>query len=164
MNELNLERIQLFSPYFVIKEGNEYLFKTDYGIYYAVQFSQELSANKMKAYWFGLSNRSQKPSPNDPKVRGTIICIIEEFFRLNPDVLLYMCDNANDQQAMRSRLFLRWFHSYELNQLYYIQTAMVVEEDIPTYVAMIIQRSNPNLEEFVSLFKKEVEMFQEHKP
>ncbi len=27
----------------------------------------------------------------------------------NPDILLYMCDSANNQQAQRSRLFLHWF-------------------------------------------------------
>lgn len=157
-------RIQLFSPYPVFQDGDEYLFKTDYGIIFAVQFSLETSANRLKAYWFGLSNRSHLPSPNDPKVRGTIICIIEEFFRLNPNVLLYMCDSTNNQQAMRSRLFLRWFNAYDLKKSFYIQSAMVVDEDIPTYVAMIIQRSNPDFDEIVGLFKKEIEMFQEHKP
>ena len=42
----------------------------------------------------------------------SVVRIIIEFFRANPDILLYMCDNANNQQAQRNRLFLRWFMGF----------------------------------------------------
>ncbi|WP_219817613.1 DUF6169 family protein [Xylanibacter ruminicola] len=42
---------------------------------------------------------SQEKSPGDIKIQKTIICIIEEFFRKNPDILLYMCSTEDNHQA-----------------------------------------------------------------
>lgn len=110
MNLLNAERLFLECPYAVRQEGNEYTFRTDNDILYGVEFKEDSSFDPIPAYWFDLTNRSHKTSPNDIKVRETVIRIIIEFFRTNPDILLYMCDNTNDQQAQRDRLFLRWFN------------------------------------------------------
>jgi hypothetical protein len=103
MKPLDTQRLLLNSPYTVESVGDEYRFKTDYNILYAVSFKEEEFFSPIPAYWFDLSNRSHRASPNDPKVRETIIRIIVEFFRCNPDILLYMCDNANDQQAQRNK-------------------------------------------------------------
>ena len=81
-------------------------------------------------------NRSHKASPNDPKVRETIIRIIVEFFRVNPDIMLYMCDTANDQQAQRNRLFLRWFSGTEQSKLFYIKTALIMDEGLENFIAI----------------------------
>lgn len=164
INELNTARLQLSAPYAVVKEDDEYVFRTDNDILYAVSFQEYEGIQGLKAYWFDLSNRSHRASPNDAKVRQTVICIIEEFFCQNPDILLYMCDNANDQQAMRSRLFLRWFNGYEQQQKYDIRTALLEEDDIETYVALIIQRSHPQYREIIELFDTEIEAFKESKP
>ena len=99
MNPLDIERLFLSCPYPVKRNGDEYTFKTDSGIVYSVDFKEELTFDPIPAYWFDLMNRSQKASPSDPKVRETVIRIIVEFFRANPDIMLYMCDSANDQQA-----------------------------------------------------------------
>ena len=110
MNKLNLSQINILAPYPVWYEGAELLFKTDHNILYSAAFELDDMLN-IKAYWFRITNRSGKKSPNDKKVQQTIIHIIEEFFRTNPDILLYICDNANEQQAQRDRLFLRWFNA-----------------------------------------------------
>jgi hypothetical protein len=75
-----------------------------------------------------------------------------------------MCDNANDQQAQRSRLFLRWFNGAEQQKKYDIRTALLTEEGIDSYIAMIIQRSHPQYEEILHIFDTEISMFQELKP
>ena len=106
MNRLNLERINEYAPYKVELIEGQYLFETDNGILYGVSDPEDMPGG-LNSYWFNLANRSHKASPNDWKIRSTIIFIIEEFFHQNPDILLYMCDNANNQQAMRNRLFLR---------------------------------------------------------
>ena len=107
MKALDIVRLQLSSPYTIVQEGDEYLFRTDRDILYAVSFQIYDAIPGLTAYWFDLSNRSHRSSPNDAKVRETVIAIIEEFFYQNPDILLYMCDTADEQQAMRARLFLR---------------------------------------------------------
>ncbi|MBQ8655793.1 MAG: hypothetical protein IJ527_01830 [Prevotella sp.] len=164
MKELSTARLQLSSPYVVVKEDDEYLFRTDSDILYAVSFQVYEGISGLDAYWFDLSNRSHRASPSDPKVRETVICIIEEFFYQNPDILLYMCDNANEQQAMRSRLFLRWFNGYEQQKKYDIRTVLLTEDNIDTYIALIIQRSHPQYDEIIALFDKEISMFKDHKP
>ena len=164
MKPLDTSRLQLSAPYVVVANNDEYLFRTDKDILYAVSFQAYEGIPGLNAYWFDLSNRSHRASPNDPKVRKTIICIIEEFFCQNPDILLYMCDNANEQQAMRSRLFLRWFNGYEQQKKYDIRTAFLMEEGIESYIALIIQRSHPQYEEIINLFDSEIAEFKASKP
>jgi hypothetical protein len=75
-----------------------------------------------------LTNPNHAKSPGDAKIAQTVVCIIEEFFRLNPEVLLYMCSTDNGQQAMRNRLFLRWFSGYEQQKKYAIRSSEVKGE------------------------------------
>lgn len=164
MKPLDTQRLLLNSPYTVESVGDEYRFKTDYNILYAVSFKEEEFFSPIPAYWFDLSNRSHRASPNDPKVRETIIRIIVEFFRCNPDILLYMCDNANDQQAQRNRLFLRWFTGAEQSRMFYFKTAMVIDEKMENFVAIIVPRQHPYLDAIIERFNEEIALFKTNKP
>lgn len=159
MNPLDLDRLFYTSPYPVKRDGEEYIFRTDHDILYAVDFKEEDSFAPIPAYWFDLTNRSHKSSPNDSKVRETVIRIIVEFFRANPDILLYMCDNANNQQAQRNRLFLRWFRGAEQSKQFFIKTAVVVDEDIENFIAIVVPRRHPYLDDIIARFDSEIEMF-----
>ncbi len=159
MKQLDLSRLFYTSPYPVRLDGDEYTFRTDHDIVYAVDFKEEQSFAPIPAYWFDLINRSHRPSPNDPKVRETVIRIIVEFFRVNPDIMLYMCDNANDQQAQRNRLFLRWFKGAEQSKQFYIKTALVEDEGIENFIAIIMPRQHPYLDDIIARFDAEIEMF-----
>ncbi len=97
------------------------------------------------------------------KVQQTIIHIIEEFFRKNPDILLYMCDTANEQQAQRDRLFLRWFNAYEQKKKYVIKSAVVIDEGEPNYIYLIVPTAHPMLHNILSTFDSEITMFQTNK-
>lgn len=124
MNTLDTNRINVNSPYKVWAEGFVLHFETETGIRYAVDFDFEDNPF-YKAYWLNLANESHKPSPNDRRIPKTLICIVEEFFRMNPDILLYMCSTDNNQQAQRARLFLRWFNGYEQQRKYVIKAVDV---------------------------------------
>ena len=169
MNALNLEIVNAHSEYQVfLSQTGKYLFKTDYDILYAVDF--ELDSNPYyTAYWFNLTNPKNHKSPGDIKIAQTVICIIEEFFRLNPDLLLYMCSTDKGKQAQRARLFLRWFNGYEQQKKYLIKATDVKGvgpdgKEIKEYVALIVQRSHPQLEEIVLRFEDEIQMFNDNKP
>lgn len=129
-----------------------------------MSFKQESFFDPIPAYWFDLANRSGKASPSDPKVRETVIRIIVEFFRANPDIMLYMCDSANDQQAQRNRLFLRWFMGAEQSKLFYIKTEMVIDEGMENFIAIIVPRRHPYLEDIIERFDSEIAMFRANKP
>ena len=84
-------------------------------------------------------------SPNDMKVRDTIFLIIEEFFASNPNILLYQCETGDNRQAMRDRLFLRWFKNYEHNDRFYIKVSTIVAEKVKNYAAMIVAKKDGSL-------------------
>lgn len=163
MNQLNLSRVNAHSPYKLEVEGDSYLFYTDYDILYSVTFDKEEGIN-YPAYWFNLTNLSGMNSPRDRKIQYTVICIIEEFFRSNEDVLLYMCDTADNQQSMRARLFMRWFESYESKERYITRSAVVVTENQPDYIVLIVERSHPHAELITELFDAEIAAFRQYKP
>ena len=169
MNVLNLEMINSHSDYMVfLSQKGKYLFKTDYGILYAVDF--ELDSNPYyTAYWFNLTNPEHTKSPGDIKIAQTVICIIEEFFRLNPEVLLYMCSTDKGQQAQRSRLFMRWFNGYEQQKRYIIRSTEIRGEGFDgkpmnEYIALIIQRTHPQLNDILQKFEDEIALFNDNKP
>ena len=158
MNPLCISNINLRSPYAVWEENGEYVFISENNILYAIGFEYDDSI-RYGAFWLNIINRSQKKSPNDKKLQYTIICVIEEFFRVNPNILLYVCDSANDQQAMRSRLFLRWFNNYSGNESFIIKTAVINEGGEDNYVAMIVQRDNSQIDEILKYYEDEIAMF-----
>lgn len=164
MNTLDAQRLFIDCPYPVKQDGDEYTFKTDYDIVYSVDFKEEFAFSPIPAYWFDLTNLSHKASPNDPKVRETVIRIIVEFFRSNPDIMLYMCDNANDQQAQRNRLFLRWFSGAEQSKMFFIKTAVVIDEEMENFIAIIVPRQHPYLDDIITRFDAEINMFKTNKP
>ena len=164
MNPLDANQINVNSPYKVWTDGEVVRFDTDNDIRYAVDFDYD-SNSYFTAYWLNLTNESGKPSPGDAKIPRTIICIIEEFFNKNPEIMLYMCSTDNGQQAQRARLFLRWFNGYEQRQRYYIKAVEVKgDENRKEYIALIMQRSNPQLDEIIARFDAEIAMFNEFKP
>lgn len=170
MNTLDIKVINTLSPYRVTcSQKGKIRFETDYGVEYLVEFDEDdgLFDNELlcSSFWFNLTNVNHKPSPGDKKIPLTIICIIEEFFRQNPDILLYMCSTEGGQQAQRARLFLRWFNGARQREKYVIRAMEVHgEEGREEFVAMIVQRSNPNLDRIIESYDREVAMFNEFKP
>jgi len=168
MNALDANRINVNSPYKVWTDGEVVHFTTDNDINYAVDFDYD-SNPYFTAYWLNLTNESHKSSPSDRQIPKTLICIVEEFFRQNPDILLYMCSTDNNQQAQRARLFLRWFNGYEQQQKYVLRAADVPGIDPdgkPTreYVAIIVPRTHPQMQAIIEFFDDEIAMFQANKP
>ena len=164
MNALDIDNINLSSPYTVAEIQGNLHFRTDNDIDYVVSFDED-SNPICTAYWFNLTNPEHSKSPGDLKIAQTVICIIEEFFRQNPDILLYLCSTDGGQQAQRARLFLRWFNGAEQQKHYITRTAEVRGDEAGNeYIAFIAQRSNPKIEAFLQYFESEVRFFNEQKP
>ena len=105
------------------------------------------------AYEFGILNKNGQPSPNNRKLRDTILAIIEEFFRANGGVLLYICATGDGMQKYRFHLFLRWFNTYEHRDLYEIRTVEdVMDDKTPNYGAIIVEKTHPDLELILARF------------
>ena len=162
MNTLNLIRLNLQSSYEVWTESNDtYFFETDYGVKYMIFFGDDAPIWKSGAYTFDIQNTNQKSSPNDPKVKETIISIVEEFFRNNDDILLYICETGDNKQAMRNRLFVRWFNEYSFQKNFILRTASVKDGDQENFAAIIVQRNHPDLESIIATFDETINYFKE---
>ncbi len=97
------------------------------------------------AYQFGIFNQSHKHAAFDPKIKDTILAIINEFFARNMNVLLYTCDSSDRREAARNRLFIRWFKEADAGARFTICTSEAMVEGQGMYVAIIVENRNPNL-------------------
>lgn len=159
MREFNLTRLNFHSPYKVWVEHGEYKFMTDYGVAYRIIFSPNQDIWQNGAYEFSIFNENNKISPNDPKVRGTVESIIEEFFLTNPNILLYQCETGDNRQAMRARLFTKWFNEYADRHNFCVKVSVLHDEEIDNYIALIVQMSNPDLENILLTFDNFIGFF-----
>ena len=157
MNPLDLAYINRLAPYKVWTEnGCDYLVETSYDLLFKIGFMDDYSIWQSGAYQFYINNESHRPSPNDEKLKATVFRIIEAFFTANPDILLYICETGDGRQAFRSRLFIRWFSNYSGRDAYVMQTAEVKEGKTKNFAALIVQKSNPRLEEILAEFNETI--------
>lgn len=156
MTELDMPRLNIKSPYYVIQDvDGDLLFETDYGVRYGISFDQNEEMMNYPTYEFGILNKNGQPSPNDRKLRDTILAIIEEFFRSNGGVLLYICATGDGMQRYRFRLFLRWINTYEHRHLYELRTVEdVMDDKTPNYGAIIVEKKHPDLELILDRFEE----------
>ena len=144
-------------------DNDDYKFKTDYGVSYRMVFSPNQDIWKNGAYEFSIFNENQKSSPNDSKVKLTVEAIIEEFFLTNPDILLYQCETGDNRQAIRVRLFTKWFNEYENKLRFMVKVFVLRDDEVDNYIALIVQKKNPNLTNIIETFNNFIGFFS-HKP
>ena len=104
MNPMPQDYINEHSPYVVkIVSDDEVQFTTDFDVEFRVSFMEDYSIWPENAYQFLINNNSHKPSPNDMKLKDTIMTLVEAFFVSNPHILLYICETGDDKQAARNQ-------------------------------------------------------------
>ena len=159
MNPLNLNIINRLTPYKVwTEDGRDYFVETTNGHIFIVGFMDDYSIWSTGAYQFTINNPGRQPSPNDHKLRDAILLLVEAFFDANPDILLYICETGDGKQAFRSRLFVRWFNSYNNRDAYVMQTVEVQEGNTRNFAALIVQKSNPRLQEILDDFNETIDL------
>lgn len=161
MQPLNIERINSVAPYKVWSNGKSFFFDTLYGVNLRLDFDEDKDSLSTVSYWFNIINLNDTPSPHDENVMPTIWTVVEEFFRVNPDVLIYVCDSANEQQAIRARLFKRWFNLYNGHDRFFFCQAEIPDEGVINYVSLIVPKQHPLVNDIVSEFYLQVEMFKQ---
>lgn len=70
-------------------------------------------------------------------------------------------ETGDNKQAMRNRLFIRWFNEYSFQQNYILRTAMVKDGEQENFAAIIVQRSHPDLDNILMTFDETIEYFKE---
>ena len=95
VEKMSLAAINANSPYEVkVALADDTLcFITDYDAEIFVTFERDDILHNGLVYQFGISNPKGVKSPRDPKVRETILAIVEEFFAMNNAALIIRKDN-----------------------------------------------------------------------
>ena len=159
MNALPVLYLKTHSPYDVdVMQNGDLQFTTEYGVEYRVSFMEDYSIWPENAYQFLINNKNKKSSPSDIKLKETIMAIIEAFFISNPYILLYICETGDDKQAARNRLFVRWFNDAKHQKEYYFRNVNIKAEGIDNFAAIIVQKSNPEIETIISQFDEFVNL------
>ena len=163
--KLNIEKINAKAPYKVTSiPGIHFVsFLTDSSVQYAAGFDKDDTTMPVtETYQFSIINGNHKKSPRDPKVRETIIAIIENFFMENQEVMLYICETGDGKQSMRNRLFEYWFNHYSKHWNIMFLTASITDENgILNYAGIVLRNDHPRLKEIVNEFTTTVTLFNE---
>lgn len=160
MNSLSLHAVNASSSYEVsaVNDGC-YQFFTDYGVHCTVEFVLDDSLLSHETYHLLIVNVNHQKSPSDVKVRDTIIAIIDEFFIENNTTLLYICETGDKKQALRNRLFERWFSTYERKAQYtFVASSLKDDEGIENYTAIIVRNDNPDLRAIIAEFTETISL------
>lgn len=164
MIQLSLEHLYSKSPYKIIPINNDLDFFTDTNTHYRISFTQEAAIGGCDTYQFIIRKVESIPTSHDPKVEATILTIIDEFFRSNLNVLLYICDTSDNREEARNRLFLTWFERNAEPERFTIRTANAEVEGEGFYAAIIVENRNPKLKEITEEFEQTAQMLREDKP
>ena len=88
-------------------EDSSYYFETEKGLKYSAYFI-EFPATIHKLYSFSFE-KEEGSGAHDARVRDTIMCILQDFFKNENYILGYTCDVSDGREMARKRLFNRWF-------------------------------------------------------
>ena len=164
METLDLVRINSQAPYTVLFDGTSYIFEISDTAYVVVRFTIEDKIRFLIGYWLGLETVSLNPTIKDDKIRQTILCILDEFFRQNPSYVIYTCEYEDGKQAARNRLFRSWFNNYEMKDRYIYSEKEIQVDGNNTFISLIVPTSHPMCEEVVGFFDEAINLFKSDKP
>jgi hypothetical protein len=108
-------------PYPLEEDSTGYVFVTDAGVRYNLYFSEgkyylsDVAQIPFADYilMFGIKPLQEPVSSADPRIKVTVIYLLELLFNSEPQtVIIYVCDQSDERQKTRGRMFSRWFSSY----------------------------------------------------
>lgn len=158
MLSLSAESINYKAPYKVwLGDINSFYFTTGKGVTYNVGFVCDYMLADEGVYQFYIVDVNHAHAPKDPLVKQTILCVIEEFFKHEPNVMLYICDTSDTRQGMRSRLFRRWFEEYEHHTLFTMINEDITFDGVVYYGSIILKNTHPQYNDLVNKFHTVIE-------
>ena len=164
MVTINLKRVNRISPYLLVETDRPlfYRFTTDFGVNYSIGFEPNDLFQHVDVYEFIIINSTNSKSPNDPKLRQTILALIREFFQEDTNVMLYICSTGDNRQSQRNRLFHSWFQTSDFKGEYLYMAAEIKDVDgMPNYAAIISLIKNPKLASITLQFTETVQLLQQ---
>jgi hypothetical protein len=140
--------------------NNVYVFGTTLGFSYEVSFKPsgyifagyQHFSNDVFEFVIALKNNSADGLPlADPLIEATIVRIFRDFFARRGVVVVYICDSSDNRQAVRHRMFNRWFNRYK--HLGFVKMDAEFRDPAGTiYTSMLLPRSYPHRDEAITAF------------
>lgn len=141
---LSVDNINAKSPYWVVQLSDmQFRFITKNGIRYRVGFYADEYFLGDKAFHFFIDNEDESFAPKDVDVFKVIMLVIEEFFRQDSSVMLYICDPHDHRENVRNFLYKRWFDSYENKDKLTLQAEELNFDGYIVYTGMILRNDHP---------------------
>ena len=150
---LSAENINKRSPYWVIQlDDMLFRFRTKNGITYRVGFQEDRYFKVGNAYNFFITNVDNSHTPRDLDVFKVISLILEEFFRQDASVMLYICDPTDHREKVRSLLYKRWYNNYPRRDELTLRDVEINFKGYIVYSGMIIRNDHPQHDEMLAAF------------
>ena len=151
---LSVDNINHESPYWVIQlDDMTFRFATKNGVTYRVGFYKDPYFLGDRAYHFFIANENKAITPKDIEVYKVITCILEEFFRQDASVMLYICDPYDHREAIRNNLYIRWFNNYPKHDELTLQAEELHFDGYIVYTGMILRKDHPDYQELLDTYK-----------
>lgn len=150
---LSVDRINHESPYWVVQlDDMLFRFQTENGVTYRVGFYPDSYLARDGVYHFFISNAFDDFAPRDTKVFKVISLVLEEFFRQEEPIMLYICDYRDHRENVRSRLYERWFNNYAKRDELTLHKADISLDGYIVYTGMILRKDHPLYDEVIASF------------
>lgn len=153
--EFDIDFINSRSPYKVRRTGGlSCRFDADNGLTYEVGFTEDYNLRDEGVFQFFITEINKSTSYKDDKVRQTIWIVIEEFFRCNQSVMIYICDINDGRQGVRNRLFAYWFEEYEHKEDYSFVPESLTVDGISYFASIIVKKTHPEHNTIIKEFEE----------
>lgn len=151
--KLSVDLINEKSPIWVLQlDDLLFRFVTRNGIKYRVGFYPDKYFLENGAYHFFLERVDDIHSPYDPDVYQVVSIIIEEFFRDDTNVMLYICDPSDQRDEIRYRLYRYWFDRFGRKEEFILKDVTISIGQTNIYAGLLIMKSNPAYQLIIDAF------------
>ena len=156
---LSVDRINAKSPYWVLQlDDMQFRFRTKNGVLYRIGFYPDRYFMPNHAYHFYIANDNHPRPPRDVDVFKVVSAVLEEFFRQDASVMLYICDPRDHRERVRASLYKRWFDSYEKKDEMTLRDTELDFSGNIVYSGMILRNDHPQYSQITQAFDKFVEI------
>lgn len=138
-------------PYHIVQTDDlAYKFITRSGVVYAAYFidiSESFGADNVYTFSFDAAG---KPV-NDDRVRHTVVKILDDFFQVNQNSLIVVCETCDKKENARFRLFKKWYQQTGNHQIEKVD-ATVDHEDYNFRSSLLLSREHPNSQDIKDIY------------
>ena len=142
--------LSLLNPYPSYNKTNEIVFQTEQGNSFEIYFSEGDAyfegyefAPFVKVFGFRqLQTLTTKVQTQ--RVAETIVYHLADFLQDERNISVYICNQSDNRQLYRKRLFDRWYKYYASEDFIKFD----FDFDSPLFLSIITQKKNPYLQEF----------------